>query len=104
MIALAPVRHVELPQPERSELLAVVSASRLNCFHTCRLKFYFRYVLKLIKPATAALFVGKAVHAALQQWSVARWRGDPYDASTLKPAFEAHWCSASRKSRGIGGV
>jgi hypothetical protein len=30
-----------------AELLATVSASRLNTFHTCRLKFYFNYVAGL---------------------------------------------------------
>jgi putative RecB family exonuclease len=69
----------------------VVSASRLNCFHSCRIKFYFRYVLELIKPPTAALFVGKAVHAALQQWSTARWRGQPHDAESLKAGFLMNW-------------
>ena len=74
MIALAPARKPAVPDPTE-HLTSVVSASRLNCFHSCRLKFYFRYVLELVKPSTAALFVGKAVHAALQQWSTARWRG-----------------------------
>jgi len=46
-----------------------VSASRINLFHSCRLKFYYRYVLKLIKPVNSALHVGKAVHYGLQEWS-----------------------------------
>ena len=53
-------------------LLEPVSASRLNAFHSCRLKFYFRYILKLRKPVGAALHVGKSVHAALQEWSKRR--------------------------------
>lgn len=78
-------------------LTSSVSASRLNCFHGCRLKFYFRYVLELIKPATAALYVGKTVHAALQQWSTARWRGQAPDAETLKPDFLMHWITAQEE-------
>ena len=67
MIALAPQpRKPVVPDPT-AHLTSVVSASRLNCFHSCRLKFYFRYVLELAKPGSAALFVGKAVHAALQR-------------------------------------
>jgi putative RecB family exonuclease len=77
--------------PADDHLTNVVSASRLNCFHSCRIKFYFRYVLELIKPPTAALFVGKAVHAALQQWSTARWRGQPHDAESLKAGFLMNW-------------
>jgi len=77
--------------PADDHLTNVVSASRLNFFHTCRLKFYFRYVLEMVKPSTAALFVGKAVHAALQQWSTARWRGQAHDAESLKAGFLMNW-------------
>ena len=92
MIALAnpPVSSVRT-FPADDNLTQVVSASRLNTFHSCRLKFYFRYVLELVKPGSAALFVGKAVHAALQQWSTARWRGQAHDAEALKAGFLMGW-------------
>lgn len=96
MIALAPTRNPVVPDPTE-HLTKVVSASRLNCFHSCRLKFYFRYVLELVKPATAALFLGKAVHAALQQWSTARWRGQPHDADSLKAGFLMTWITAQEE-------
>ncbi|MEI6072839.1 MAG: PD-(D/E)XK nuclease family protein [Verrucomicrobiae bacterium] len=90
MITLTPpARKPAIPADDH--LTNVVSASRLNAFHTCRLKFYFRYVMEMVKPATAALFVGKAVHAALQQWSTARWRGQPHDAESLKAGFLMNW-------------
>ena len=93
MIALA-----EKPKEALAEdILSKVSASRLNCFHSCRLKFYFRYVLKLAKPATGALHVGKAVHWALQQWSKARWYGQPLDSESIKPDFDIHWQSSQEK-------
>ena len=69
--------------PERSEqdlitaLQATVSASRLSLFLQCRLKFYFRYVLKLKKPKTASLHLGNAVHAVLKAWNKARWVQQP---------------------------
>jgi RecB family exonuclease len=90
VIALAPQRR-KPATPADDHLTNVVSASRLNCFSSCRLKFFFRYVLELAKPATAALFVGKAVHAALQQWSAARWRGQAHDAESLKAGFMMNW-------------
>ena len=91
MITLAPQpRKPVVPDPT-AHLTSVVSASRLNCFHNCRLKFYFRYVLELVKPGSAALFVGKAVHAALQAWSTARWRGQEHDASALREGFLMNW-------------
>ena len=90
MIALAPARKQVVPDPTE-HLTSLVSASRLNCFHSCRLKFYFRYVLELVKPGIPALFVGKAVHAALQAWSTARWRGQEHDAPTLREGFLMNW-------------
>ncbi len=69
--------------PERSEqdvitaLQATVSASRLSLFLQCRLKFYFRYVLKLRKPKTVSLHLGNAVHAVLKAWNKARWVQQP---------------------------
>ena len=64
-------------QQERSEkdiirsLQEEVSASRLSLFLQCRLKFYYRYVLRLKKPKTASLHVGNSVHSALKAWSKA---------------------------------
>jgi RecB family exonuclease len=93
MIALAEPPKVPVTTAP-CDLLEKVSASRLNTFHQCRLKFYFRYVLGLIKPSTGALFLGRAVHGALKRWSKARWLGQPHDADTLKPSFLAEWALA----------
>ena len=51
MIALTPPARMPTV-PADDHLTRVVSASRLNCFHACRLKFYFRYVVELIKPVS----------------------------------------------------
>ena len=96
MITLTP--PARKPAIPADDLTNVVSASRLNCFHSCRLKFFFRYVLELVKPSTAALFVGKAVHAALQQWSTARWRGQEHDAPALREGFLMSWIAGQEDS------
>jgi len=44
MIAIAQPPVATATPPPSESLTRVVSASRLNCFHSCRLKFYFRYV------------------------------------------------------------
>ena len=75
-------------------LLETISASRLNSFHSCRLKFYFRYVLEIAKPTSAPQFLGRAVHGALQRWSNARWRGQPQDVESLKTSLVLDWASA----------
>jgi putative RecB family exonuclease len=65
--------HTKVMDPVERILAEPVSASRINLFHSCRLKFYFRYVLKITKPASPALHVGKTVHAMLQEWRNALW-------------------------------
>src|ERR1039458_5467583 len=72
-------------------LLKTTSASRLNCWLQCRLKFYFRYVLQITKPKTAALHFGSVVHLVLQQWNMARWRKQQFEITRLKQVFETGW-------------
>jgi len=66
------------------KLKQTVSASRLNCWLQCRLKFYFRYVLKITKPKTAALHFGSVVHLVLQQWNLDRWRRQPFEITKIE--------------------
>lgn len=83
----------EAPPKEPSEkdiitgLQNTVSASRLSLFLQCRLKFYFRYVLKLKKPKTPSLHLGNSVHSVLKAWNKARWLLKPL---TLKQAHDAY--------------
>ena len=92
----------EAPKPiELSEkhiitgLQNTVSASRLSLFLQCRLKFYYRYVLKLKKPKTASLHVGNSVHAALKAWSKARWLGKPLSLKELHDEYSKAWADTS---------
>jgi len=73
------------------ELKRTVSASRLNLWLQCRLKFFFRYALKLKKPTTAALHTGTTVHAVLQAWNLARWRKQRFVLEQFKQTFEDNW-------------
>jgi len=88
---VAPLPLVALPSDPQSGPLDYLSASRLKCWQECRLKFFFRYVERLPSSSSPALFVGKAIHHVLQQWNLARWRGQPADADTLKPVFDSYW-------------
>ncbi|MEX2382956.1 MAG: PD-(D/E)XK nuclease family protein [Opitutales bacterium] len=70
-------------QPEDGTVgnpLDYLSASRLKSFLTCRLRFYYEKVLGLKTPSTPNLHIGKAVHAGLEAFHVARWREE--DGST----------------------
>ena len=68
-----------------------VSPSKLSLFQSCRLKFFFRYVLGLKKPKTAALHVGVAVHAVLSGWNKARWRQQHPALADLYAHYEVVW-------------
>ena len=71
-LAEAPPQKAERSEKDIiSGLQDTVSASRLSLFLQCRLKFYFRYVLKVQKPKTPALHLGNAVHAVLKAWNKA---------------------------------
>ena len=77
--------------PVAADVTAVVSASRLKCYMTCRRQFYFRYMLGLKKPAGAALIVGQALHRMLEIWNHARWSGDNPTLATTTERFEEEW-------------
>jgi len=68
-----------------------VSASRLARWSSCRLQFYFHYIAQIQKPATPALHVGKTVHAVLQNWNLARWRGQNRSIDDLSDLFIQSW-------------
>ena len=104
MIAFAdpppPVAAAPIPKPGRSieELTSTVSASRLNTWLQCRLKFHFRYVAGIQKPVTPALHIGKVIHAVLQQWNLARWRGGPLTSHEVVSVLWAAWASQAENA------
>lgn len=73
------------------DLISTVSASRLTCFQQCRLKFYFRYVLALMKPKPPALHVGSTVHGVLKYWNMARWKNEQPTLKQLHDVYAAQW-------------
>ena len=73
------------------ELLATVSASRLNTFHSCRLKFYFNYVLGLARAKSGAQHIGSTVHFTLKLWNLARWRKQSIPDGWLREQFDLFW-------------
>ena len=84
-------------EPEKShgrsiqDLTATISASRLGAWQRCRLQFFFRYVQGIRKRTTPALFIGTVTHTVLQQWNLARWRGQPVNPEALREVFQQAW-------------
>ena len=74
-----------------AELRQTVSASRLNTWLSCRLKFFFHYVRGIRKPKTAALYVGTSVHGILKLWNKARWRRQPFTVEMARQQFDTLW-------------
>ncbi len=97
MIATAnPIRAESPPQPVTKPdpietLQKTVSASRLNCWLSCRLKFFFRYVQGITKQPTPALHVGSVVHVVLQQWNLARWKRQVFELQRFRKVFDDGW-------------
>lgn len=97
MIAVADpiqVRSPAQPDPKPSPIQSLqktVSASRLNTWLGCRLKFYFRYVQQISKPKTPSLHVGSVVHLVLQAWNMSRWRKQEFQLERFKKLFEEGW-------------
>ena len=94
MIATNPELEPLVIDPVQAILEQPVSASRLNTFHSCRLKFYFKYIQQLQKPSSPALHLGKSVHASLQEWSKRRWLGKPCGFEEIKAGFDEHWANS----------
>lgn len=67
------------------------SASKLSTFSQCRLKFFFRYVVKVPKPKSASLHVGSTIHSTLKAWNKARWKQAPLNTTQLHQEFAKAW-------------
>lgn len=88
----APAIKPEPTEEDRiAELQQTISASRLGLWHSCRLKFFYRYVLQTRKPPTASMHCGSTVHAVLQAWNMSRWRREPFSIERFKAVYHAKW-------------
>ena len=73
-----------------------VSASKLNTWLSCRLRYYFKYVLRLKAPKTGALYVGSTVHSVLKYWNRARWRKMTISTDNLHNKYDEVWASEQK--------
>lgn len=89
---IATVEPLAAAKPKSiAELRQTLSASRLNTWLSCRLKFFFHYVLGIKKPKSAALYVGSSVHGVLKLWNRARWRRQTVTIEQLQQQFDTLW-------------
>lgn len=74
--------------PWAQTLPAHISPSSAKSYLSCSLKFYYERVACIKKNTPVALHLGKAVHAALQSFHLARWRGGDDSPETIAAAYE----------------
>lgn len=84
--------------PHPGNPLEYISASRLKCFGTCRLQFFFRYILRIPTATSPALLVGQVVHGVLQAWNLARWRGEDASVEAMEAEFLQLWETKSEEA------
>ncbi len=84
MIAVASPKDTVKPEQSAPKH---ISPSAAKSYLSCSLKFYFERVLQLPSPTSPALHLGKAVHAALQKFHLALWRGGDHEPETVSGFF-----------------
>ena len=99
---IAPIQSIpraDYSEEDRiQELHQTVSASRLNTWQSCRLKFFFRYVLKIKRAQSSAQYVGSMVHLVLQNWNMARWRKQAIQTEVFHQQFDLDWQMKQQES------
>lgn len=78
--------------------LAHFSVSAMKQYHTCSLQYFFARVLKLPRPSSPALHVGKAVHEGLRAFNVALWRGEDASPEAVFKAYQTGWDTLEAES------
>ncbi|MES2438576.1 MAG: PD-(D/E)XK nuclease family protein [Verrucomicrobiota bacterium] len=73
-----------------------ISPTAAKAYLSCSLMFYFERVACIRKKTPIALHLGKAVHAALQAFHLARWRGGDDSPETIAAAFEKSFIDLER--------
>jgi putative RecB family exonuclease len=65
-----------------------ISPTAAKAYLSCSLMFYFERVACIKRRTQVSLHLGKAVHAALQAFHLARWRGGDDSPETIAAAFD----------------
>lgn len=74
-----------------------ISPTSAKNYLSCSLRFWFEKVACIRKPVTPALHLGKAIHAALQAFHLARWRGGDDSPTAIAAAFELAFTTLERE-------
>jgi putative RecB family exonuclease len=81
-------RSVTSPAPKAPGPPEHISPTAAKSYLGCSLRFFFERVACLPCPTGPALHLGKVIHAALQHFHLALWRGTDHSAPTIAKHFE----------------
>ncbi len=80
------------PAPEIESLRPLyLSPSSVKSYLACPLNYYYDRVVGLREKTSVALHIGKAIHATLQAFNNARWRGEDSSEEAMQEAFSKHF-------------
>lgn len=79
-----------------------ISPTSAKSYLACSLKYFFEKVLRIKKPVPVALHSGKAIHAGLQAFHKARWRGEDDSPEAVARAFEEAFVALERDEGPVG--
>ncbi len=96
----APPRHPDAGQkPAIVEQPLTLSYGQVNDYAECPARYRFAHVLRLPTPASHALVVGRALHAAVQAFHRAQMDGTPMTREGLGAELDKHWESTGFVTR-----
>ena len=75
-----------------------LSGSAMNDYLGCSLRYFLGRILSLPQPVSASLHLGKAVHAGLQAFHIARWRGTDASEEAVLQAYRGAFVSLEEES------
>jgi len=97
MIATITDPHLTTALTRRADTLPEhISPSAAKSYLGCSLMFYFERVARIRKKTAVALHLGKVVHAALQVFHIARWRGGDDSPEAVAAAYEKSFTDLER--------
>ena len=73
-----------------------ISPTAAKAYLGCSLKFWFERVACIRKATPVSLHLGKAVHAALQAFHLARWRGGDDSPEAVAAAYQSAFLRLER--------
>jgi len=73
-----------------------ISPTAAKAYLGCSLRFYFERVVCIRKATPVALHLGKAVHAALQAFHLARWRGADDSPESIAAVYDKSFTALER--------